>query len=84
MLRLGMLAGDSGHTVEFTRPRNHVGIPDEQWVDGARVVLAAQVGSRIDPDNIPGYVEQVRQCGVELVPRVEDLIGLARIVGAVA
>jgi predicted dehydrogenase len=76
MLRLGMLAGDSGHTVEFTRRLNQVGIPDEQWVGGARVVAAAQVGSRIDPDRIPGYVEQIRQCGVEIVPRVEDLIGL--------
>jgi hypothetical protein len=76
MLRLGMLAGDSGHTVEFTRRLNHVGIPDEQWVDGARVVAAVQTTSRIDPDRIPGYVEQIRECGVEIVPRVDDLIGL--------
>src|SRR5438067_239646 len=75
MLRLGMLAGDSGHTVEFTRRLNQVGIADEQWVDGARVVAAAPVGSRIDPDRIPGYVEQVRECGVEILPRVEELIG---------
>jgi len=77
MLRLGMLAGDSGHTVEFSRRLNHVGIDAEQWVEGARVVAAVETTSRIDPDNIPGYVEQLRLCGVELLPRIEDLMEAA-------
>ena len=75
MLRLGMLAGDSGHTVEFSRRLNHVGIDAEQWVEGARVVAAVETTSQIDADRIPGYVEQLRQCGVELLPRIEDLVG---------
>src|SRR5262245_5385206 len=75
MLRVGMLAGDSGHTVEFTRRLNHVGVDAEQWVEGARIVAAVQTTSQIDGDRIPGYVEQMRGCGVELVDRVEDLFG---------
>jgi len=70
-----MLAGDSGHTVEFTRRLNHVGIEAEQWVEGARVVAAAPATSQIDPDRIPGYHQQLAECGVPMVARVEDLFG---------
>jgi len=73
-LRLGMLAGDSGHTVEFTRRLNQVGIEAEQWVEGARVVAALETTSQIDPDNIPGYVAQLRECGVEMVAGIEELV----------
>jgi predicted dehydrogenase len=71
-----MLAGDSGHTVEFARRLNHVGIDEEQWVAGARVVAAVQTTSQIEPDRIPGYVDQLRECGVELVVGVDELVGL--------
>jgi virulence factor len=75
VLRLGMLAGDSGHTVEFTRRLNHVRIDQDQWVDGARVVAAVPTTSQIDPQNIPGYLAELRACGVPFFDRIEDLVG---------
>ena len=39
MIRLGMLDFDTSHVVAFAQRLNHQGIPQTQWVDGARVVI---------------------------------------------
>ena len=67
MIRLGMLDFDTSHTVEFTRHLNHVGIEEDQWVDGARVVVGCPGASRIAPERIPGFRSEMERHGVPLV-----------------
>ncbi len=75
MLRLGLVDFDSSHAVEFTRRFNHIGVPADQWVDGARVVAGCPGSSSMAPERIERFTPQVAACGVELVDRPEDLIG---------
>ncbi len=57
MIRLGILDFDTSHAVEFTKRLNHKGIAEDQWVDGAQVVLGWPGTSKIMPERIPGYTE---------------------------
>jgi hypothetical protein len=75
MIRLGMLDFDTSHVVEFTKRLNRVNIAEDQWVDGARVVVACPGESKIMPERIPGYTEQMKKMGVPLVERPEEMIG---------
>jgi predicted dehydrogenase len=75
MLRIGLVDCDTSHVVAFTQRLNHVGIGEDQWVDGARVVAAVPGTSLVSPERIPGHVEQLREHGVEIVERPEDLRG---------
>ncbi len=76
MLRLGIVDCDTSHSYQFSRRLNHTGIAADQWVDGARVVVAFPGSSRItDPARIEEYLVAVRDAGVTLVDRPEDLIG---------
>ncbi len=75
MIRLGILDFDTSHVVEFTKRLNHVGISEEQWVQGARVVLGCPGESKIMPERIPGYVKQMKELGVPLVDRPEEMMG---------
>src|SRR5206468_2203099 len=63
------------HAVEFTRRLNHKGIVQDQWVDGARVVVACAGESRMAPERIPGFKKEMEQLGVPLVDQPTDLIG---------
>jgi len=75
MLRLGIVDFDSSHSVEFTRRINHVGVPSDQWVAGARVVAGCPGTSQMAPDRIAGFTPQIAACGVELVKEPGELIG---------
>src|SRR5262245_3213443 len=75
MLRLGVLDFDTSHVVEFTRRINHVGIKEDQWVDGAKVVIGCPGESKIMPERIEGYTKQMKEFGVPLVDRPEEMIG---------
>ena|SRR5439155_13759102 len=75
MIRLGMLDFDTSHVVEFARRLNHKGIEEEQWVDGATIVVACAGQSRMMPERIPQYQKEIEQIGIPLVPRPEDMIG---------
>jgi virulence factor len=75
MIRLGMLDFDTSHAVEFTKRLNHKGIVEDQWVDGAQVVVGCPGESKIMPERIPGYTKEIRDLGVKLVERPEDMIG---------
>ncbi|MBC7287325.1 MAG: Gfo/Idh/MocA family oxidoreductase [Armatimonadetes bacterium] len=76
MIRLGIVDCDTSHVVQFTRRLNHVDIEEEQWVDGARIVAAYPGTSAIvEESRLNEYVEQLRQYGVEIVDRPEDLLG---------
>jgi len=72
-LRLGIAGCDTSHVVEFTRRLHAAGAPPEQCVPGARVVAAWPGRSEIAPDRLPGYVATLRELGVTIVDRAEDL-----------
>jgi virulence factor len=75
MIRLGMLDFDTSHAVEFTKRLNHVGIAEDQWVEGARVVVGCPGESKMAPERIPGYTEEMKKLGVPLVERPDEMIG---------
>jgi hypothetical protein len=75
MIRLGILDFDTLHVVEFTKRLNHKEIADDQWVNGAQVVLGCPGESKIMPERIPGYTKEMERLGVQLVGGPEDLIG---------
>jgi len=75
MLRLGIVDFDSSHSIEFTRRFNHVGVDSDQFVDGARVEVGWPGTSKMAPERIAGFTEQIAECGVELVKAAEDLLG---------
>lgn len=77
MLRLGIVDCDTSHVYQFSRRLNHTGIDPEQWVDGAQVVAAVPGTSRVtDPARVQEYLAALRDAGVPLVERPEDLIGM--------
>jgi len=75
MIRLGILDFDTSHVVEFTKRLNHVGIKEDQWVDGAKVVIGCPGESKIAPERIAGHVEEMKKLGVPLVDKPEDMLG---------
>ncbi len=75
MIRLGLVDFDTSHVVEFTKRLHRQGVAEEQWVDGARVVAGCPGESAIMPERIGPYTEQLRELGVEMVARPEQLLG---------
>lgn len=75
MIRLGIVDFDTSHVVEFTKRLNHLDSPEDQWVDGAKVVMGCPGSSQIAPERIPGYVKQMKAYGIELVDEPEQMIG---------
>ncbi len=75
MIKLGMLDFDTSHVVEFAKRLNHKGIAEDQWVEGARVVVACPGESQIMPERIPGYKKAIEQLNIPLVDKPEDMIG---------
>ncbi len=75
-MRIGIVGFDTSHAVEFTRRINHVGIEQEQWVEGAQIVAGFPGTSNIeDEQTLAEYTETVAGYGVEVVNAPEELIG---------
>jgi predicted dehydrogenase len=75
MIRLGILDFDTSHVVEFTKRLNHKGIAEDQWVEGAQVVIGCPGESKIMPERIPGYAKELEKLGVPLVDKPEEMLG---------
>jgi hypothetical protein len=75
MIKLGMLDFDTSHCVEFTRRFNHIGKDEEQFVEGAKVVIGSAGGSKLSPERIEGFTKQMKDYGVPLVEKPTDMIG---------
>ncbi len=75
MIRVGLVDFDTSHVAAFTQRLNHVAISSEHFVDGARVVAGWPGDSAMMPERIPDFAAQLRGWGVELVERLEDLLG---------
>ena len=75
MIRLGMLDFDTSHSVAFTQRFNRTGVAEDQFVDGAKVVIGCPGESTLAPKMIPGYTETMKKLGVPLVEKPEEMIG---------
>ncbi len=75
MFRLGIIDLDSSHAVEFTRRFHHVGVDRDQFVEGAKVVLAVGRESVMSPERVPGFSRTMEQLGVPVVDSPEQLLG---------
>jgi virulence factor len=75
MIRLGILDFDTSHCVAFTTRLNHVGVAKDQFVEGAKVVVGCPGESRLSPERLPGFTEQMKKLGVPLVDKPADMIG---------
>ena len=75
MIRLGIVDFDTSHAVEFTKRLNHVGIGEDQWVEGAKVVAGVPGRSAIAPDAIPKNLATLKGYGVEILDDPADLFG---------
>lgn len=75
MIRLGIVDFDTSHVVAFTQILNHVGVVEDQWVDGAQVVMGYPGNSLMVPEVISGYTEQLKTYGIKLVDDPIDMIG---------
>ena len=76
MIRLGIVDFDTSHVVAFTQRLNHIGVSQDQWVDGAKVVVGCPGESLLSPERIPGFTKQIQEYEVQLVDKPEEIIGL--------
>ena len=53
MIKLGVVDFDTSHVTEFTKRLNHKGVAEDQWVNGAQVVIGCPGKSEIMPERIP-------------------------------
>jgi predicted dehydrogenase len=77
MIRLGIVDFDSSHSVEFTKRLNHKAVPEEQWVEGAQIVLGCALPSAITEQSLIDKYAKVfsEELGVPLVAKPEEMIG---------
>ncbi len=75
-LRVGIIGLDTSHAVAFTQTLN--GPSPGTEFGGYKVVAAYPKGSsdiKSSVDRIPGYTEDVKKLGVEIVGSIEELLG---------
>lgn len=77
LIRVGIIGFDTSHAVEFTKRINHVGISEDQWVDGAKVVIGWPGGpsSFVSDEVLSQRTKQLQEFGVRIVDSPDDLIG---------
>ncbi len=74
MIRVGLVDFDTSHVVAFTQRWNHVDCAEEHWIEGVKVVAGCPGVSYLSPERVPGFTDKLREYGVEIVERPEDLI----------
>jgi virulence factor len=74
-MRVGIVDTDTSHAVEFTKRLNHIGIAEEQWVDGAQVVAAWTAPSVILPEERHREYNRIlrEELGVRFVDSLDEL-----------
>ena len=80
MLKLGILDFDTSHAVEFTKRLNHRDVAEDQWVEGAKVVVGCPGESKLSPERIPVFTEAMKRLDVPLVDKPAELIGKCDVV----
>ena len=75
MIRLGIVDFDTSHVVAFTQRLNHTGVAEDQWIEGAKIVMGSPGTSIVSPERVPGFTEQLKSYGVPLVDDPTEMIG---------
>jgi virulence factor len=75
MIKLGLLDFDTSHSVEFTKRLKHKDVPEDQWVEGADIVIGCPGESKISPERIPGFTDAMKKMGVTIVENPKEMIG---------
>lgn len=75
MIKFGLLDFDTSHAVEFTKRLNQRGIDKDQFVDGGKVVIGCPGESKLSPERIAGYTDEMKKFEVPLVDKPTDMIG---------
>ena len=75
MRKIGLVDFDTSHVVQFTKRLNHLDIDADQFVDGGNVVMGYPGESRVSPERIPGFTEELKEMGVQIVDNPADMIG---------
>lgn len=79
-VRIGIIGLDTSHSIAFTRIINNA---EDNDMAGYRVVAAYPYGSRTIESSytrIPGYIEDIRKMGVEVVDSIENLLKMVDVV----
>jgi hypothetical protein len=74
--RIGLIGLDTSHSTAFTRALNNASA--DEVFKGYKVVAAYPRGSndiKSSVDRIPGYTEDVKKLGVEIVNSIDELLG---------
>ncbi len=75
MIRLGIVDFDTSHVVAFTQRLNHIEASEDQWIEGAQIVMGCPGTSLLSPERVPGFTEKLKSYGVPLVDDPTDMIG---------
>jgi len=76
MIKIGIVDLDSSHSPDFVKRINHVGIEEEQWVEGAKVVAAYPGCSSVtSQEKFEEYKRVIKECRVKMVDSPEELLG---------
>jgi virulence factor len=75
MIRLGIVDFDTSHVVAFTQRLNHIEAGEDQWIEGAQVVMGCPGTSLMSPERVPGFTEKMKSYGVPLVDDPTEMIG---------
>lgn len=73
-IRIGIIGLDTSHALEFTKLLNDTNNVESK---DFRIVAAYPYGSRTiktSYERIPGYIDGVKKCGVEIVPSISELL----------
>lgn len=73
--KVGIIGLDTSHAVAFTKELN--GADKKENYKDYQIVAAYPYGSKTiksSYDRIPGYIEQVKEMGVEIVPSIAELL----------
>jgi hypothetical protein len=79
--KIGIIGLDTSHSTEFTKAFNDMAAAPE--LGGYKVVAAYPRGSndiKSSYERIPGYTDEVRKLGVEIVSSIEELLGKVDVV----
>lgn len=74
MKRIGVIDFDTSHVAAFVSRLNHVGVEEDQWVEGARVVVGCPGESIIFPERIAQETAKVQKLGLELVGTPQEML----------
>ena len=75
MIKLGIVDFDTSHVVAFTQRLNHIEAGEDQWIEGAKIVMGCPGTSIVSPERVPGFTEQLKSYGVPLVDDPTEMIG---------